>query len=430
MSRPLPCSLARPNNMSRFGVWPLLALLMFLPLGCGGEEGVAGPPPSHGPEGEWPQWRGPSRDGKVVSEGLRGDWSEDGPAILWRRPLGEGFGAIAVAAERLLVLYADGRQESLAALDARSGETLWELPFGRTFRENHGDGPRTSPLVADGMVYSMGSRRLVAASLEDGGERWSRELDEPPQWGFSASPLLVDGRLIVQGWLKGEEGTVFALDPATGATLWAAESGHPGYASPLATELAGRRQILSFLASGLTALDPATGERLWQHPWSTAYGVNAADPVLVGDDRVFISSGYDSGACLVRVSADAEGAPIAEELWRERRMKNHFSSSVVVGNTLYGFDTANLVAFDLEEGEHLWRQRGLGKGSLIVAGEHLLVLGEEGQLVLVEPTPDAYHELGRLQILEHGSWTPPTLAGHWLFARDHHEIVAVDLGGE
>ena len=428
MPRPPACSAPHSPTVLARGSWLVLAFLAITSLGCGGGEGMAGPPPTHGPDGEWTQWRGPHRNGRVEIEGLRADWQTTPPPILWRRALGEGFGGIAVAEGRVLVLYADGRQEALAALDARSGESLWELPFGRTFRENHGDGPRTTPLVAGGTVYSLGSRRLVAATLEDGQLRWSRDLDEPPQWGFAASPLLHDGRLIVQGWLKGDEGTVFALDPATGTTLWSAESGHPGYASPLAAELAGRPQILSFLANGLTALDPTTGERLWQHPWSTAYGVNAADPVLVGNDRVFISSGYDSGACLVRVTPGAEGPLAVRELWRNRRMKNHFSSSVAVGPILYGFDTANLVAFDLETGEHLWRQRGLGKGSLVVADDHLLVLGEEGQLVLVEATPDEYHELGRLQILDHGSWTPPTLAGHWLFARDHHDIVAVDLG--
>ena len=423
-------------------------MLLALATGCGPNDGWATDnPPTTGPGGEWTQWRGPSRDGKVIAEGLLDHWGNRLPRVLWRRTLGAGFGGLAVADDRALVLHTQGRNESLSCLDARSGETVWELDLGRSFFGGQGNGPRTTPLVVGDTVFAVASRRVVAVALADGTLRWSRQLDDPPQWGFSSSPLLDEGRLIFHGWLAGggpahhrdpaegasasdgvaENGAIVALDPADGTTLWTAEPGHPGYASPLVASLAGRRQVVSFIGSGLVALDPSSGERLWDFPWATAYGVNAADPVLVGDDRVFVSSGYDSGSALVRVHADGESLAV-EEIWRQPRMKNHFSSSVVDGDVLYGFDTANLVAFDLETTEHLWRQRGFGKGSLVLTGDRLLVLGEEGLLALVEATPDAYRERGKLQILDHGSWTPPTLAGTWLLARDHHDVVCLDLG--
>lgn len=409
---------------------------LFLPLGlallaaCSEAPPAAPPPPGDGPSGSWPQWRGPQRDGSAASQGLLDAWDAQGPPVLWRRPLGEGLGGIAVADGKALVLAADSGKEFLVALDARRGDELWRTTLGKTFLDGHGNGPRTTPLIADGKVYAHGSRRLVATDLETGKIIWQHALAEPPEWGYSSSPLLVDERLIVHSKLAGDEASdtaVLALDRHSGDLLWSSEAGHPGYASPLVAELAGRRQIVSFIGEGLAGLDPITGQRLWHFPWKTSYNVNAADPLLLSDDRIFISSGYQNGAALLAITTDATGALEANPVWNSRSMKNHFSSSVRVGDHLYGFDNATFKCISIADGQTLWRERGFGKGSLIVADDKLIVLTDDGWLVLLDPTPNGYVELGRVEVLEGDSWTPPSLAGQWLYVRDHQDIVCLNL---
>lgn len=412
-----------------------LALCSVVWLGCGGtgEPTVDGIPAS-GPDGEWPQWRGPERTGVVQPSGpLATQWPEGEPKTLWRRDLGEGLGGIAVADGRAYALAARRSSEALVAFDARLGTELWRLDLGETFKDGHGNGPRSTPAVHEGTVYATGSRRIVAADASNGAELWTRPLGEAPQWGFSSSPLVDGELLIVHGTLDqpaesspDERGAVIALDRATGATAWTAEPGHPGYSSPLIAEIAGRRHLVSFVAAGLLGLDPQTGERLWIHPWTTAYSVNAADPIILPGDRIFISAGYDSGSQLLQILADGEGFRV-EEVWRTHRMKNHFSSSVLVGEHIFGFDNSTLQCLQVVDGKPCWRQRGFGKGSLITTGDHLLVLGDEGTLALVEASGDEYRELGRVQALEYGSWAPPSLAGQWIYLRNHDEIVSLNL---
>lgn len=414
------------SSNARHLTWLCSVLFCALLSGCSppsGSDAISGP----GPDGDWPQWRGPRRDGTLPAPPeLSVDWNEAAPLIRWRKPLGAGFSGLAIADERLFTLFAKDDEEWLVALAAASGEEIWRRSLGPTLRDSHGDGPRSTPAVDGELVYALGSLgKLIAADTTDGTVRWQVELAPPPAWGYSASPLIDGPRLIVHGQLADHEGAVLAFDKAGGSLLWSALPGHPGYASPLVVETADRRYLVSFLGEALAGLDSKTGEVLWTHAWQTAYGVNAADPIFIPPDRLFLSSGYLVGAALLRLPTDAEGD--VEELWTSREMRNHFSSSVVVGPYLYGFDNSILKCLHLADGDVEWRHRGLGKGSLIAVGEHLLMLGERGNLSLAPATPEGYAEHGRLQALRGRTWTPPSLAGHWLFLRDHHHVVAVDL---
>lgn len=418
---------ARFQPLIRLGPLALLALC------CVACEERARPTlgPLNGPEGSWHQWRGPQRDGTAFSSQPEDAWSFGTPQVLWRRPLGEGLGGIAIDDGKALVLAAKSGEEFLIALDAASGDELWRIALGPTFLDGHGNGPRTTPLIADGRVYAHASRQLIAADLT-GRLLWQQPLAVPPEWGFSASPLLVDGHLVVHSHLATEQAggaSIWAFDPTSGEVVWSNGSGHPGYASPMAAELAGKRQVISFLGQALVGLDPVDGRRLWNHPWTTSYSVNAADPIVLPEDRLFISSGYQSGAALLQVSVDGEGTWQVEEIWRSRSMQNHFSSSVRVGDLLFGFDNATFKCISLLDGQTLWRQRGFGRGSLVATDGGLAVLTEDGVLVLVAPDRDGYRELARLEILQGDVWTPPSLAGQWLYARDHHDIVCLNLAG-
>lgn len=411
------------SSVGRHILW--LASL-FLALGCT-HEPSRDIDPTRGPSPDWPQWRGPTRDGATSGSGLLESWSRGQPGEVWRLDLGDGFSGLSVAEETLYTLFAEGEEEFLIALRARSGEELWRFAIGKTLIDSTGSGPRSTPAVDSGVVYLLGTHRALAVEAETGREIWSQPLAEPPLWGFSSSPLVYDGRVIFHAQIRGAKGAVTALDRSTGEVIWTAEEGHPGYASPKLVEIAGRAQLLSFLGSGLTGLDPSTGQRLWHHPWSTAYSVNAADPLFLPPDRIFVSSGYDNGSSLVRIQ-EVDGSFTVEEVWTNRGMKNHFSSSVAVGDFVYGFDNATFKCISLDDGQTQWTKRGFGKGSLIVAGEKLVVLGDNGTLALVRATPEEYRELGSVEVLEAGSWTPPALAGAWLYVRDHRELVALYLG--
>ncbi len=397
------------------------------PYGCTNTPAVDEPPET-GPSGDWPQWRGPSRDGVSASSGLLASWGRGEPRQIWRREIGVGFASIAVADGAVFTLHGDGDQEVLLALDARDGSERWSSPLGAMLRDKHGDGPRTTPAIDSGTVYALGSGgRLVALNAADGELQWDAQLEPPPTWGYCSSPLVEGELVIVNGNLQ--SAAVLAFNKTTGELAWSAETGHPGYASPMAVTLGGQRQIISFIASGLVALAPESGSLLWSHPWTTSFNVNAADPIFLPPDRFFISSGYDTGASSLHVSGGGDSFETAE-LWRNREMKNHFSSSVRVGDHIYGFDNAIFKCIVAETGETCWRQRGFGKGSLIATPGGLIVLGDEGTLALVEPTPEKYRENGSVKALAEGGSAPPVLAGQWLYLRDAHEIVCLNLAAD
>lgn len=403
----------------------LLALIALLLTACGAAAPAPDASTNGAPDGAWPQWRGPQRDGISPATGLLQRWARGEPREVWRRPIGPGFSTIAVRDGRAYTLAAEGEEEVILALDAADGSERWRAVIGSRFDNTQGDGPRSTPTVMDGVVYALGSYgTLMAVGAEDGSTLWRQDIAfRPPQWGYASSPLIDGERVIVH--IKLTEGpAVVAFDRQSGNLLWSGAADHAGYASPLALDINGRHQIVSFLGTQLVGLSPETGETLWSYPWSTRYGVNAADPIFVAPDKLFISSGYDMGAAYLQVVGNP---PQVETLWTERVMKNHYNSSVRLGPQLYGFDNGTLKCIDIASGETRWRKRGFGKGSLIAAEDKLIILGDDGTLALAEATPEDYHELGRVQALTGTSWSSPSLAGGWLYLRNHQEIVCLNL---
>lgn len=409
---------------SRLNLWPrhvsrLLSLL--LAAGAAWPLGAA----------DWPQYRGPHRDGRSGETGLLREWPDNGPAVLWRASVGEGYSGIAVARGRVLTLFGIGSDEFAAAFDARTGAELWRVRTDRNRRDGQGNGPRATPTVDGGVAFVAGAfARLHALDTASGESRWTVDLRselraEIPQWGYSSSPLVEGDLLLVE---VGGSGAAFAaLDKTTGRTVWRAGGHRLAYSSPLAITVAGSRQVLFFAADGLVAVSPDDGRELWSFPWTTSYDVNAAMPVFVPRDGVFISSGYDSGAALIRISA-ATGELSPTQVWRSRVMKNHFNTSVLVGDHLYGFDMNVLKCIDARSGVEAWRARGFSKGSLLYADGHLIVLGGDGALGLVEATPEGYRRRAEARVLDSRSWTMPSLADGVLYLRDFRELVALRVG--
>ena len=379
---------------------------------------------------DWPQYRGPSRLGKTDGHGLAESWPETGPPIAWRRPIGGGYSGVVGAADRLFTMEATAEEEAVLALDAATGETLWRAPIGPFVQAELGDGgPRSTPAIAGDLLIAVSSQgRLVALALDDGRLVWDKDLTQwgaVPRFGYSMSPL-VDGELvIVESGERQKEPGVLAFDRQTGELRWSALEGPTGYTSPVVATLGGERQYVFARFSEIVALSPA-GEVRWRHAVSPHAAIPM--PVLVGAERIFISSSEDTfGSLLIEVTRQGDGYR-TEQLWSQRLMRNHFNSSVEVGGHLYGFDNGTLRCLDAASGERRWAKRGFGKGSLVAAGDMLLVLGDAGLAALVHADPESYREAGRLQLTEGGrAWTEPSVVAGRLLVRDFDEIASLDL---
>jgi len=399
--------------------------------------------PAAGSAAEWNQFRGPARDGVSSETGLDRTWPEEGPPVVWRRALGEGFSGISAQGDTLYTLFAEGEEEYLARFDAKTGEELWRLEMGPTFHEVFGNGPRATPTIEGDTVYALGGEgRLVAADAATGEARWQVELTEAygiydpqslnpmaaneglqlPLYGYASSPLAIGELLVVMTGARHGR-TLVAFDQATGEEVWTALDEEIGYSSPVVMELGGERQIITLPGNSIVSVSPE-GELNWSYEWE----LTPSQPIFVAPDKIFVSTVSDVGALLLQVKQNGS-EPEFEEIWRMRRLKNSWNSSIVFEGHLYGFDNATLRSVDLATGELNWATRGLGQGNLIFADGMLIALSDKGKLALIEPSPEEYRELANAQLLDRGvrSWTPPTLHHGVLYARNHEEMVAVDL---
>ena len=392
--------------------------------------------PAQTTEADWPQFRGPRRDGVSRQEGLMSTWQGEGPRELWRRPLGEGFSGVAAVGDLLVTMESGDGVDAVVALDAEDGRTRWRTPLGDSFENPFGNGPRTTPTVAGDRVVAVGSTmRLVVLALADGSVLWQNELRETygtpvPRFGYSSSPLVVDDLVVVDvGGVDAEnpEPALVAFDLADGSVRWTALEGRTDYSSPLLVELAGVRQILMNRGVGPEVVSLSTeGEVLWRHPGPPSV---IALPVVLPPGDLFLSSDSDDyGGHRIRVTstADPDGFEVTE-IWQNRRMRNHMATSVLVDDHLFGFDNATLQALDAATGERRWAVRGFGKGTLVAGGDLLYVVGDDGTLALIRASGESYEELGRLQATTGKSWTAPTLGHGRLLLRDQDEIVAYDV---
>lgn len=370
---------------------------------------------------DWPCWRGPRHDGVSLEE----DWTDAGQP-LWKKHVGIGHSSCAVVDERLYTAGFDveAGNEVVWCLDAETGEEQWAHSYAAQRRAvGHGGGTHSTPSV-DGPDVFVSDREgtLRCLDAETGEVRWEVDVAaelgvEPNDYGYGGSPLVLGERVILHA------GKVAALDRADGELLWATPDHVALYSTPTPFTLGGAERLAAFTREALHVLVPETGAELCRFPWRTGdTTVNAASPVVVGE-RVFISSGYGHGCALVAFEASGE----VRTEWESKVMQTVLSGCVLVGEHLYGFDEGRLKCIDLE-GAEKWRKRGLGRGALTAAGARLIVMSEEGELVIVRAAADAYTELSRERILEAGHcWTTPTLAAGRIFCRNGEgELVARD----
>ncbi|MBI4485798.1 MAG: PQQ-like beta-propeller repeat protein [Acidobacteria bacterium] len=380
----------------------------------------------------WTAFRGPARDGHYRERPIVTAWPARGLTPIWKQPVGGGYASFAIARGRAFTIEQRAEQEVVAAYDVRTGRELWTNAWPAFFREfMGGDGPRATPTWADGRVYALGAEGEFRA-LDDGTGRvlWRKNILEDNgatnlQWGMAASPLVVgDTVIVLPGGRNGK--SVVAYDRRSGERVWSALDDQQAYVAPMLATLSGVPQILVFSASRLMGLTPDRGEVLWEYPWRTQYEINAAQPLVVGPNRVFLSSGYGSGAAVIEVVSGGAGFGVTE-VWRNNRMKNRFAASVLHDGFIYGFDESIFACMDVATGELKWKGGRYGYGQVLLAEGHLIVLTEEGELALLRATPERHEELVRFPVVEGKTWNPPAIADGYLLVRNLAEMAAFNL---
>ena len=382
---------------------------------------------------DWPQWLGPNRTGISSETGLLTTWAADGPTVVWEKELGEGFSGISVAEGRIYTMFSAGEDEFVICLDEETGREIWRFRTGAKFYERQGgNGPRSQPTVDGDRVFVLSAEGwLYALNAKDGKKLWLVDLydglgSRVPKFGFSTSPLVENDLLLLEVGTR--QGTFIALDKTNGAVKWASQNDVVSYSSPIAVDIAGIRQVVFVSGEAAVGLSPADGSLYWRFPWPTSYDLNVATPILVPPDYIFISSGYDHGAALLQISRTGDGLSV-KKVWESRGMKNHFGTSLLIGDYIYGFDNAILKCIEAETGKEQWKRRGYGKGTLIYADGQLIILSDKGKLALADASPTSFRENVSAQVLSGKCWTPPTLANGKIFVRDLHKIVCLDVSG-
>jgi outer membrane protein assembly factor BamB len=389
------------------------------------------PPPDPAPASYWTDFRGPARDGHYREQPVRLDWTK-GLEPVWKQPIGGGYASFVVARGRAFTIEQRGAQEVASAYDVLTGRELWTNRWTAAFRESMGgDGPRATPTWDDGRVYVLGGQgELRALDEETGTTIWRTNiLDDAGasnlQWGMAAAPLVVDDTVVVLPG-GGDGRSIVAYDRRAGTRVWSALDDQASYSSPMLVTLGGVRQILAFTATRLVGVTPDRGELLWEFPWKTSYDVNASQPLVLGDNRVFISTGYGTGAAVIELTRSGSRFAV-REVWRNILMKNQFTSSVLHEGYIYGLDESILTCMDAATGERQWKNGRYGYGQVLLAGGHLIVLTEDGNLALVRATPERYEEIVRFPAIEGKTWNHPAMGYGYLLIRNLNEMAAYDL---
>lgn len=387
---------------------------------------------------DWPQWGGPNRNFQVEAPGLTEAWGEDGPPRLWSRPLGRGYSAVVAVSGILYTMYgAEDDEEIVVALDARSGETLWEhrdlaRPDPRDAATH--EGPSSTPLVAQGRVVAVGSTgRLQALDAETGELLWSYDLvrdfeGQRLRFGYAASPLLYGNAAVVL--VGGKKQGVLAFDLQDGSVRWKSDPFYISYASPIAIRVDGQDQIVFLSAEEVLAVDATSGAFLWREPCRNGFANNASDPVWGSGNLLWVASQPGYGARALRLSRH-DGGTRVERLWSDPEISLHYWNAIRVGDHVYasiGPDGEDLAAVDVRTGEVVWREADrFEKARGVHAGDKTIFLDETGRLFLTRVSPQGVDVLSEAQIFDGGTRTAPTLVGTTLYARDASRLVALDL---
>lgn len=369
----------------------------------------------------WPNWMGPNHDGVSPEAGWKSTWPEEGLPVAWSRQIGIGFSSISIAEGRLFTMgHIDG-EEIIWCLDANTGDEIWTHRYACDLNNNlHEGGPGATPTVEGNCVYTLGKEgQLYCLDTKTGKMLWDvmlqKDLDvKTPEWGFSSSPVISDNQLIL------EAGRVVSYDKRTGKKNWQTAKHQAGYGSAAIFPRGGDASFIATLdCEGLRITKLDTGGEVAFQSWPSPFRTNATTPIVQGD-RIWISSAYNVGCGLFEFDGLA-----LKQVYANKEMRNHFNNSILLDGYVYGFDgnsnlgrVVQLTCMNFETGKVAWKQRGMGCGSLMIADEKLLVLGEDGTLVLAKATPEGFEELAKSPFLTGRCWTVPVLFEGRVYGRN------------
>ena len=381
----------------------------------------------------WTNFRGPKRDGHYEEKPVLTSWPANGLTALWKQPVGLGYASFTVADGRAYTIEQRRGQEIAAAYDVNTGRELWTQGWNAEYdaSDDTGDGPRSTPTWDQGRLYALGATgELRCLDASTGAVIWGKNILSDNQasnlqWAMAASPLIVDDKVIV---LPGgaNNKSIVAYNKANGAPVWKTLSDQQAYVSPMLVELAGRRQIISVSSSRVVGLVPETGALLWSYTWDTSTGINVSQPIIVDNNRFFISSGYGKGAALVEVKGSGQTFT-ASTVWENINMKNKFNSSVLYNGYIYGLDEGILTCLDVNTGDRKWKGGRYGYGQVLLASGNLILTSDTGDLALVKASPDGYSEVARFSALQGKTWNYPAIADGRLLVRNANEMAAYDI---
>ncbi|MAM45066.1 MAG: polyvinylalcohol dehydrogenase [Planctomycetes bacterium] len=383
--------------------------------------------------GDWPQWRGPNRDGVSTEKGLLDKWPEGGPKLVWKaKGLGVGFSSVSVR-DGLIYTMGDGKEAShVFCLDAKNGKILWtSKPVGKT--GGNYKGTRCTPTLDGDRLYALGQfGDLVCLEASNGAEVWRRSLTEDfggrsGGWNYTESPLVDGDKVMVTP--GGKKGTVVALSTKNGKLAWQSKDFTDGaqYSSLIVRDFGGRRQYIQLTGSSVAGLDAKTGETLWKAP-RKGRTATITTPVF-HEGHLFVSSAYGVGCNGFKVTRNKAGFS-AKQIYANKSISNHHGGCIRVGNYVYGSSGGTLACLELKTGKEMWRKRSAGKGSIVVVDGKIILRAESGPIALVELNPKAYKEISRFDQPDRSrakAWPHPVVSNGILYIRDQGILLAYDL---
>jgi outer membrane protein assembly factor BamB len=374
----------------------------------------------------WTDFRGPHRDGVYSEAPIDTNWP---PKMLWKEPVGAGYASFSFGEGRAYTIEQRRGKEAVTAYDPATGREVWAFSYAASFDEPlGGPGPRATPVYHDGLVYSLGAKGdLYVLSAKNGKPKWSKNIltdndASNVHWAMAGSPLIVDDMVIVTpGGTNGR--SIVAYNRLTGAPVWHSLNDAAAYTSPTLATFGGRREIIYISAERVVGVAVEDGKLLWEYPFPGPMGINCSQPVVVDDTHVLVSSADGPGAALLEISESG-----AKEIWKNNRLKNKFSSSVLHEGFVYGLDNTILECMDPKTSEVKWKGGRYGFGQVLLAEDFLIVLTESGELALVRATPESHQELARFAAIDGKTWNIPAIDHGLLLVRNANEMACFRVG--
>jgi len=390
---------------------------------------------------DWPQFLGPTRNGVYPGSDLAESWPKDGPRVIWQRAVGQGFSGPAVADHKVVLFHRVENRETVECLDAITGKSLWSFNYPTAYHDDFGfdEGPRATPGIAEGHVYTYGAEGMLhCLDFATGKLLWSVDAKKVFHagkgfFGIACSPLVESGAVLLNIGGANDGAGIVAFDQATGKVLWKATADEASYSSPVAATINGRRYAFFFTQAGLVALNPADGKIQFQYPWKPAIrsSVSSATPLVI-DDLVFLSASYGTGAILLQIKDNKPS-----RVWSgDEMLSNHYATSVCHDGFLYGIDgrtdpgmepPPRLRCVELKTGKVRWQEDSVGAATITLTGDHLLILTERGELIRAAASPSGFKAEQRVQALPFQVRAYPALADGRLYARSKDKLFCLDL---